>query len=229
MKFICALTVAALLSSWLAVPPVFAQGAGIEWDILNQEVTELYRAGNYGRAVVVAKKALQVAEANAGKIHPMWPSLNNLAQLYATQGQYAQAEPLYKRTLAIKEKALGPDHPDVAMSLNNLAQLYDTQGQYAQAGPLYKRAGDQGKGPRPRPSRCGHEPQQPRGAVSGYQPGQGSRSVGAASGPHSGHSALRKGAQQDAALDGDFVALHPRQKVAVEGSGLVLCANATTG
>jgi tetratricopeptide (TPR) repeat protein len=124
MKFICALTVAALLSSWLAVPPVFAQGAGIEWDILNQEVTELYRAGNYGRAVVVAKKALQVAEANAGKIHPMWPSLNNLAQLYATQGQYAQAEPLYKRTLAIKEKALGPDHPDVATSLNNLAALY---------------------------------------------------------------------------------------------------------
>jgi CHAT domain-containing protein len=34
------------------------------------------------------------------------------------------AEPLYKRSLAIYEKALGPDHPDVAGSLNGLAWLY---------------------------------------------------------------------------------------------------------
>ncbi len=57
-----------------------------------------------------------------------------------TQGQYAQAEPLYKRSLAIREKALGPDHPDVATSLNNLAELYRAQNQYAQAEPLYKRS-----------------------------------------------------------------------------------------
>ena len=29
----------------------------------------------------------------------------------------------HKRALAIREKALGPDHPDVALSLNNLAGL----------------------------------------------------------------------------------------------------------
>ena len=50
-------------------------------------------------------------------------SLNNLVALYKTQGQYAQAEPLYKRSLAIREQSLGPDHPDVAKSLNNLAKL----------------------------------------------------------------------------------------------------------
>ena len=33
----------------------------------------------------------------------------------------AKAEPLYQRALAISEKALGPEHPDVARSLNNLA------------------------------------------------------------------------------------------------------------
>ena len=37
------------------------------------------------------------------------------------QGRYADAEPLYKRALAIREKALGADHPDVADTLNNLA------------------------------------------------------------------------------------------------------------
>ena len=51
----------------------------------------------------------------------MATSLNNLAVLYDNQGQYAQAEPLYKRALAIAEKALGPDHPLVATNLNNLA------------------------------------------------------------------------------------------------------------
>ena len=50
------------------------------------------------------------------------------------------AEPLYQRSLAIFEKALGPEHPDVATVLNNLAELYRAQGKYAEAEPLYKRA-----------------------------------------------------------------------------------------
>ncbi len=50
------------------------------------------------------------------------------------------AEPLYKRFLAILEKALGPEHPNVAMSLNNLALLYEAQGRYGDAEPLYKRS-----------------------------------------------------------------------------------------
>ena len=56
------------------------------------------------------------------------------------QGRYADAEPLYRRALAIQEKALGPDHPDVATSLNNLAELYRAQGRYADAEPLYRRS-----------------------------------------------------------------------------------------
>ena len=60
-------------------------------------------------------------------------------QLYI-QGRYADAEPLYKRSLAIREKALGPDHLDVAQSLDNLAQVYREQGRYAEAEPLYKRS-----------------------------------------------------------------------------------------
>jgi Tfp pilus assembly protein PilF len=42
--------------------------------------------------------------------------------------------------LAINEKALGPDHPSVALALNDLAELYKEQGRYADADPLYKRA-----------------------------------------------------------------------------------------
>jgi tetratricopeptide (TPR) repeat protein len=49
-------------------------------------------------------------------------------------------QPLYKRALAIDEKALGPEHPAVAIRLSNLATLYNDQGRYAEAEPLYKRA-----------------------------------------------------------------------------------------
>ena len=54
--------------------------------------------------------------------------------------ELSQFEPLYKRSLAIREKALGPNHPDVATSLNNMGLLYERRGQYAEAEPLYKRA-----------------------------------------------------------------------------------------
>jgi Tetratricopeptide repeat len=49
-------------------------------------------------------------------------SLNNLAHLLHDQGDYAGARPLSERALAIREKALGPEHPYTATSLNSLAQ-----------------------------------------------------------------------------------------------------------
>ncbi len=53
---------------------------------------------------------------------------------------YTIAEPLLQRALAIREKQLGPEHPDTASSLQNLASLYRDQGKYEQAEPLYQRA-----------------------------------------------------------------------------------------
>jgi hypothetical protein len=58
--------------------------------------------------------------------------------LYQAQGRYADAEPLFKRSLAIHEKELGRNHPYVANGLNSLASLQD-QGRYADAEPLLKR------------------------------------------------------------------------------------------
>ena len=55
-------------------------------------------------------------------------------------GDYKRAELLYKRSLPITEKALGPEHPDTATSLANLARLYDSMGDYIRAEPLHKRA-----------------------------------------------------------------------------------------
>jgi tetratricopeptide (TPR) repeat protein len=56
------------------------------------------------------------------------------------RGRFAEAEPLFERSLAIREKSLGGEHPDVAHSLNSLAILYKDQGRLAEAESLYKRA-----------------------------------------------------------------------------------------
>jgi tetratricopeptide (TPR) repeat protein len=67
--------------------------------------------------------------------------LLNEAGLYLHEcGRYGEAESLYQRSLVIREKTFGPEHPDVAWSLNNLAELYRSQGQYGKAELLYQRS-----------------------------------------------------------------------------------------
>jgi tetratricopeptide (TPR) repeat protein len=66
--------------------------------------------------------------------------LNQAGYYLNERAQYAEAEPLFARALAIREKAPRAEHPDVATSLNNLALLYYNQGKYAEAEPLFARA-----------------------------------------------------------------------------------------
>jgi tetratricopeptide (TPR) repeat protein len=66
--------------------------------------------------------------------------LNDAAFFCYEQGQYDVAEPMYKQSLAISEKALGPDNPDVALRINNLALLFHAQGRYAEAEIEHKRS-----------------------------------------------------------------------------------------
>jgi Tfp pilus assembly protein PilF len=51
--------------------------------------------------------------------------------------------------VAIREKVLGPEHPDTAVSLSNLAILLQAQGDLAGARPLYERALASRSGKRP--------------------------------------------------------------------------------
>jgi Tetratricopeptide repeat len=49
------------------------------------------------------------------------PAPNARVDALYRAGKFAEAVPLAQRILAIREKVLGPGHPDVAVSLNNLA------------------------------------------------------------------------------------------------------------
>ena len=58
----------------------------------------------------------------------MATTLNNLALIYQAQGRHKEAQPLHRRALAIAEKSLGPDHPNIVKFLSNLAALYEKMG-----------------------------------------------------------------------------------------------------
>jgi tetratricopeptide (TPR) repeat protein len=60
--------------------------------------------------------------------------------LLRVTNRLSEAEPLYRRALAIDEASYGPDHPDVATDLNNLALLLRATNRLSEAEPLYRRA-----------------------------------------------------------------------------------------
>lgn len=66
-------------------------------------------------------------------------SLSSLAWFYTEQGRYAEAEPLYKRALAIRETTWGPEHPDVATSLENYAALLRQMNRNSEAAEMEAR------------------------------------------------------------------------------------------
>ena len=67
-------------------------------------------------------------------------SLNRLAWVYGSMGEYDRAEPLVRKALQIQEQVLGKAHPSYATSLHTLARLYRDQGDNARAESLYRQA-----------------------------------------------------------------------------------------
>jgi CHAT domain-containing protein/Tfp pilus assembly protein PilF len=68
--------------------------------------------------------------------------LDTLVEKLYGAGKFQEATPSAERSVALRQHAQGPRHPDVATSLNNLAALYKNQGAYAKAEPLYLRSLD---------------------------------------------------------------------------------------
>jgi tetratricopeptide (TPR) repeat protein len=66
--------------------------------------------------------------------------MNQLALWLRNRAEHGEAEPLFRRALAVDEKSFGPEHPNVARDLNNLAELLRATNRLAEAEPLMRRA-----------------------------------------------------------------------------------------
>ena len=67
-------------------------------------------------------------------------TLNNMAMVHGTKGNYDEALDFYDRALTIYETTLGPDHASTAKTRNNMAMVHENKGNYDEALALYKRA-----------------------------------------------------------------------------------------
>jgi tetratricopeptide (TPR) repeat protein len=65
---------------------------------------------------------------------------HNLGGLEHARGRYARGEPFARRSVAIRERALGADHPDVARDVAALGGILDGLERYAEAAALHRRA-----------------------------------------------------------------------------------------
>jgi CHAT domain-containing protein len=102
-------------------------------------IDALRSAGRYSEALPLAQAMVASLEKTANNCD-LSGALNNLAQIHADQGRDDQAEPLYKRAIALMEKGTGLDSVEIAPVLNNLAALDQRQSRFAEAEPLFKRA-----------------------------------------------------------------------------------------
>ena len=88
----------------------------------------LYRSqGRYAEAEPLYKRAWRSARRRSAPTTPTSPPASTTWRRCTRPGPVRRGRAALQARLAIDEKALGPDHPDVAISLNNLAVLYDTR------------------------------------------------------------------------------------------------------
>jgi len=73
------------------------------------------------------RQALEIWEDVQGPPKPRAQILHNLAVLSQQRGWVDQALDLYQQALALREKALPPDHPDTAETLHDLAHFHYLQ------------------------------------------------------------------------------------------------------
>ena len=90
--------------------------------------------GAYADSLAQYEETEQLEEKVLGSV------LHKLGYFFDKAGYFSAAISLLRRALSIKEKFLGPEHPDTASSLNNLAYLYSATLDYDSAEPLYQRA-----------------------------------------------------------------------------------------
>ena len=95
--------------------------------------------GRFDDAAALYARALWAAEAGAND-ESLATLLHNIGGLEHARGNYAAGEAPARRSVELRERALGPDHPHVAADLAALAAIVDGQGRHDEAEGMYERA-----------------------------------------------------------------------------------------
>ena len=123
----------------LGLVPGYASARADQWQADHDAGWKAFQEGRLGEAERLLRSAETQAKARGDQSPELATTLDHLAWVLCAEGKAADAEPLAKRALAIREGARGLEHDEVAQSLNTLACLYDAEGKLAEAEPLYER------------------------------------------------------------------------------------------
>lgn len=103
------------------------------WHDLKVSAEAALKQGDLQQAEQLWHAALEVSETFTDKDPRLSFTLDNLGDIMTMRGRGMLAEPLYRRSLAIKTKHLGPKHLSVAHTMNALAGALYSMNQLNQA------------------------------------------------------------------------------------------------
>lgn len=86
------------------------------------------------------RNVLTLYEAIPPPVPELAAGYDGMAQCLAALGRYGEAEPFFRKALALREGHLPAGHPDVASAYGGLAGNLQDQGKLAEAEVLYRRA-----------------------------------------------------------------------------------------
>lgn len=88
----------------------------------------------------ICKKSLAISQKGDGPKHYSASMMGNLADVYIKQNKYGEAEQLTLEAVAIQERELGVDHPEIASLFGTLALIYEHYGLHKKAEQYVRQA-----------------------------------------------------------------------------------------
>ena len=96
---------------------------------LGARVRELFAGGQFGDALGVAERRLDLCRRTYGSEHAMYATcLNDVATFLQAFQRFDEAEQKFERASKLQRKLLGDTHPHSIATLNNLVSLYGAMG-----------------------------------------------------------------------------------------------------
>ncbi len=123
---------------WLKLAIVYAEKSGFSAVSHRNDLAVLYKyAGRFDEAERLYRWAMAETSGEDAAAATIY---HNLGGLNHSRGEFAAAEPFARRACEIRERLLGPDHPDTLADACALAGVLDGLGRYAESEPIYRHA-----------------------------------------------------------------------------------------
>jgi CHAT domain-containing protein/Tfp pilus assembly protein PilF len=119
----------------------YAADGSIEYDRYSAQIGRLVAQAKYNEALSTAAEFADVSRKREGRDSLFYARATSWkAFLHLVLGRHEESAPLFEEALAIYEKRLRPDDPELATAINNLGISRESSGRQEEAEVLFRRA-----------------------------------------------------------------------------------------